>query len=159
MKNTISTKLNRVRRRRFRSFASLPLVMLAVIIISENFSYEYTVLTIIIGTLVILYFWITQYFTICPRCSKTFFLKGLFYGNMFSGKCLNCKISLKWKISESELQSINQWLNEVNPKIPIPDVGLTCPTCNYSVTGLTEQRCPECGHRFDISKMIYGENH
>ena len=28
-----------------------------------------------------------------------------------------------------------------------------CQTCRYNLTGLTEQRCPECGNEFDLQDM------
>jgi hypothetical protein len=29
-----------------------------------------------------------------------------------------------------------------------------CPLCNYNLRGLTEPRCPECGHRFAWKDLI-----
>ena len=32
---------------------------------------------------------------------------------------------------------------------PVESAGLHCPHCDYDLTGLTEDRCPECGEAFD----------
>lgn len=37
---------------------------------------------------------------------------------------------------------------------PIPAIGLQCPTCGYSLTGLTVPRCPECGRTFDVREVF-----
>ena len=37
---------------------------------------------------------------------------------------------------------------------PIPDIGLICPNCDYSLTGLDNSRCPECGVRFSLREML-----
>jgi uncharacterized paraquat-inducible protein A len=31
---------------------------------------------------------------------------------------------------------------------------ITCPTCGYNLTGLTESRCPECGSRFTLDELL-----
>lgn len=37
---------------------------------------------------------------------------------------------------------------------PLPaDSGLRCPVCEYNLTGLTEDRCPECGEAFDRAEL------
>ncbi|MCZ6836274.1 MAG: hypothetical protein O7G85_10905 [Planctomycetota bacterium] len=32
-------------------------------------------------------------------------------------------------------------------------MGFVCPTCEYDLTGLIEQRCPECGEPFDLERL------
>lgn len=39
-------------------------------------------------------------------------------------------------------------------QLPIPDWGLVCPNCRYPLKGLTSHRCPECGTKFEIRKLI-----
>jgi hypothetical protein len=34
-----------------------------------------------------------------------------------------------------------------------PDIELFCPKCAYNLTGLIEERCPECGLRFDRARL------
>ena len=36
----------------------------------------------------------------------------------------------------------------------IPDIGLHCPHCDYSLTGLTVRYCPECGEPFVLSDLL-----
>lgn len=36
---------------------------------------------------------------------------------------------------------------------PGADSGLRCPQCEYNLTGLTENRCPECGEAFDLEEL------
>jgi len=31
---------------------------------------------------------------------------------------------------------------------------ITCPTCGYNLTGLSECRCPECGSRFTLDELM-----
>lgn len=37
---------------------------------------------------------------------------------------------------------------------PDPSPTLYCPTCGYNLTGLPENRCPECGRPFDRAAII-----
>jgi hypothetical protein len=34
---------------------------------------------------------------------------------------------------------------------------VVCPTCGYSLTGLTESRCPECGTQYTLSELLAGQ--
>lgn len=43
---------------------------------------------------------------------------------------------------------------------PVETAGLYCPNCDYDLTGLSEDRCPECGETFDrelLRKIAAGE--
>jgi hypothetical protein len=41
-----------------------------------------------------------------------------------------------------------------HPENPVPDeFDLLCDQCSYSLVGLTCDRCPECGHRFDHTEL------
>jgi hypothetical protein len=31
---------------------------------------------------------------------------------------------------------------------------ITCPTCGYNLTGLSESRCPECGTKFTLDQLL-----
>ncbi len=31
---------------------------------------------------------------------------------------------------------------------------VTCPTCGYNLTGLSESRCPECGSKFTLDELM-----
>jgi len=35
-----------------------------------------------------------------------------------------------------------------------PASAVSCPTCGYNLTGLTETRCPECGSKFTINELL-----
>lgn len=39
-------------------------------------------------------------------------------------------------------------------QLPIPDWGLHCPQCNYSLHGLPSHTCPECGLELEIANVI-----
>jgi len=51
-------------------------------------------------------------------------------------------------------RALRRWLAKTNGVGPIPDVGLRCENCRFSLTGLLERRCPECGRPFDLEKML-----
>jgi hypothetical protein len=36
---------------------------------------------------------------------------------------------------------------------------VTCPTCGYNLTGLSESRCPECGSKFTLDELLASQPH
>lgn len=40
------------------------------------------------------------------------------------------------------------------PESSLTDEGLRCPTCDYNLTGLVEDVCPECGEGFDRKQLL-----
>jgi uncharacterized paraquat-inducible protein A len=34
---------------------------------------------------------------------------------------------------------------------------ITCPTCGYNLTGLSESRCPECGTKYTLDELFAGQ--
>lgn len=36
---------------------------------------------------------------------------------------------------------------------------VTCPTCGYNLTGLSESRCPECGSKFTLDELMASQPH
>jgi len=36
---------------------------------------------------------------------------------------------------------------------------VTCPTCGYNLTGLSESRCPECGSKFTLDELMAMQMH
>ncbi len=49
-------------------------------------------------------------------------------------------------------------IHDLRPHQPVVSasgtVNVHCPSCQYSLVGLTELRCPECGRRFTIDELI-----
>ncbi len=41
-----------------------------------------------------------------------------------------------------------------NPSSPLHSEGLFCPHCDYDLTGLPEDRCPECGEQFNREELL-----
>jgi hypothetical protein len=39
------------------------------------------------------------------------------------------------------------------------EVNVICPKCGYSLVGLAELRCPECGERFTIDALIRAQDY
>jgi DNA-directed RNA polymerase subunit RPC12/RpoP len=35
---------------------------------------------------------------------------------------------------------------------------ITCPTCGYNLTGLSESRCPECGSKFTLDELMASQS-
>ena len=51
------------------------------------------------------------------------------------------------------------WRDE-HTSLPVTAVNaasVVCPACSYSMTGLTEARCPECGRRFTLDELYAGQ--
>jgi len=67
-------------------------------------------------------------------------------------------LSFKERLARARVRKRNRalrgYLKKRDPRRPIPNAGLTCPNCGYSLTGLREHRCPECGRPFDLQTMI-----
>jgi hypothetical protein len=38
--------------------------------------------------------------------------------------------------------------------LPVPDCDLRCPRCDYPLRGLPTHRCPECGRKFNIERLL-----
>lgn len=51
-------------------------------------------------------------------------------------------------------RAIRRWLKKGEKRGPVPDLGLTCRSCDYVLTGLTGNLCPECGTEFDLRSYI-----
>ena len=49
-----------------------------------------------------------------------------------------------------EYSHLDRMAGQQADRFPVPPV---CPRCSYELTGLTVQRCPECGRRFKISEV------
>lgn len=94
-------------------------------------------------------------FSRCPRCGRFFFMKML-TSNIYTWRCRHCGLSLKNPFPSDTVvgRLLRLWVAHPHPRPPIPDVGLACPKCGYSLTGLVEERCPECGSAFSIASMV-----
>lgn len=51
-------------------------------------------------------------------------------------------------------RALQRWLKRGDRRAAIPNIGIVCARCGYSLTGLTGARCPECGETFDVEKMF-----
>jgi hypothetical protein len=40
---------------------------------------------------------------------------------------------------------------------PLPDFGLTCPSCGMELAGAAGEECPSCGERFDLDSLAGGD--
>lgn len=58
---------------------------------------------------------------------------------------LRCSCFCNWLL----LLSTNTLAGGLLMQIQENRLGLFCPNCDYDLTGLTENRCPECGQPFD----------
>lgn len=107
------------------------------------------------GVFLFLVAYVRVQFSRCPRCGK-FYHFCWFYGNVWWCRgCFHCGLPLKtsWEATEQGRALIRAWLDHPPPRPPIPKVGLRCSECGYLLTGLTVQRCPECGHKFRVSSL------
>lgn len=51
-------------------------------------------------------------------------------------------------------RALQRWLKRGDRRGPLPNIGIVCARCGYSLTGLTGASCPECGETFDVEKMF-----
>src|SRR5687768_13436997 len=47
-----------------------------------------------------------------------------------------------------------RWLKKGDRRGPIPNIGLKCVYCDYSLNGLTSDTCPECGEPIDFEVLV-----
>ena len=47
----------------------------------------------------------------------------------------------------------NAYITDAPPRESLADSGLSCLSCGYNLTGLTQPRCPECGIEFDWEQV------
>lgn len=93
----------------------------------------------------------------CPRCGKFFYLiAGGLVGIPFVRSCVHCGLRLSGRnqLTREDYEKLRSWLMSHSSCDGIPEVGLHCETCGYALTGLLEDRCPECGKRFSIERII-----
>ncbi|MEM0915033.1 MAG: hypothetical protein AAGK09_10540 [Planctomycetota bacterium] len=45
-------------------------------------------------------------------------------------------------------------LDDPSPDHPLPDLGLRCRACGYTLAGVTRLECPECGDKFELDDYI-----
>ena len=74
--------------------------------------------------------------------------------HLFSKRRTPKSVRLERAQSRRRNRQIQRWIKNDRCKHPIPDIGLECPTCGYSLTGLLEERCPECGDGFCIEQFM-----
>lgn len=91
----------------------------------------------------------------CPGCSRRASIRMIGPG-FISAHCRHCMLVLEDASTGNtvHVRLLRLWIEHPHPRPPIPDVGLACPKCGYSLTGLVEERCPECGSAFSIASMI-----
>lgn len=96
-------------------------------------------------------------FAKCPCCRRRFFTASL-STYPFVSRCGHCGLSLNhpFPLHPTIRELLRLWVAHPHPRPPIPDIGLFCRKCGYPLTGLTEERCPECGIEFSIARMISG---
>jgi predicted amidophosphoribosyltransferase len=82
----------------------------------------------------------------CPQCR--YLLRGL-----PEHRCPEC--GLKFDIDDLITCTTPLRPAEITPATrPVPELGLTCDTCDYPLRGLPGDRCPECGEPFDLAACI-----
>lgn len=92
----------------------------------------------------------------CPRCAERFFGYGWRW-NPFATQCVHCRLlfSAEGRLTHDELLRLEGWLSSDPPRGEIPlDVPIGCPCCNYRLSGLTTDVCPECGSPFTVDELV-----
>ncbi len=98
----------------------------------------------------------------CPNCGQRFHRGFAFVALVhvyLRKQCVHCGVllSAQWKPTEIQRDIVRKWWTEGGSRRQgaIPDVGLKCPFCTYSLTGLTTETCPECGRTLEIGTYVW----
>lgn len=168
LQSDVYTVLSTIRRRRRRLLILLPVILcawgVAALAMSigqrTNSGAAFLLATLGAGVFVFVWFWLVilsiQFWRFrCPQCSGRFF-HCKFYNWPFAKRCVHCGLSLfvPFNPSPDNFLSLRDWLTQPEPRGPLPEVGLHCDHCGYLLTGLSRQRCPECGREFNLSAIL-----
>lgn len=94
----------------------------------------------------------------CPRCNNIYIYDRVRFKFNFGKSCAHCGIPVttNWESGDVNIALIKDWIAKKQLDLPVPDIGLKCPSCKYQLAGLTNSKCPECGNSFDVSKLVQG---
>jgi len=160
------TGLLRLRRRRRRTWLALVSLLSSFAGLAVSSEYlgqmsERVFVTLAVAIMAVaLVTWILHCVSRCPRCGAYYYMKAIGWlplsCNPFRRSCIGCGLPLFGRsvISESQRDALSLWITNRQSGAPFPDIGLSCPTCGYLLTGLTTGKCPECGCEIVVSQLL-----